>query len=148
MRHALTLALGVIVTTACCASGRTGITVAQPFAYATTPGQAVAHVYASIRSEPGDTLTGLASPAAATATLRQMLIKGGVIAMRPTREAIVLPPGRPLSLNPHGSDILLAGLREPLLAGSTIVVSFTFARAGRIDVTVPVKAPEADAPKP
>lgn len=84
-----------------------------------------------------DTLTGVASPVAAAAGLHRSTDEGGVMKMRPVASLPVLP-GKPVTLAPGGYHIMLMGLKQALVAGTSFPVTLTFARAGAVTVAATV----------
>lgn len=76
-----------------------------------------------------------------------MTIKGATNVMEMAYvKAIDLPPGKPVSLNPTGLHVWLAGLKRSLKAGETFPLTLTFAKAGRREVSVVVIRPGAAPP--
>ena len=45
-----------------------------------------------------------------------------------------------MTLKPGSYHVMLMGLKKPLVAGQSIPLTLTFAKAGNISVTVPVQA--------
>lgn len=75
-----------------------------------------------------------------------MTMKGGTGAMEMDYvQAIGIPAGAPVSLNPAGLHVWLDGLEKPLKAGETFPLTLRFEKAGARQVTVNVIKP-ADAP--
>jgi periplasmic copper chaperone A len=88
--------------------------------------------------DQGDRLVGAASPLAASAELHTHLVEGGVAKMRPVA-VIEIAPGAPTVLEPGGLHIMLTGLREKLVEGDALPLSFTFEDAGTIQLEVPIR---------
>jgi copper(I)-binding protein len=105
-----------------------GITIDNAFALASSTGVAVprASVFFSVTSQDGDRLVSIDAPG--TAPL--VRIAGG---------AVNLPPQVPVDLTGPEPKVVLTGLSSPLTAGSTITMSFNFARVGTVTVQVPVE---------
>ena len=106
-----------------------GITIDNAFVLASTTGVAVpqAGVFFSVTSQDGDRLVSISAPG--TAPL--VRIDGG---------AVNLPPEMPADLSGPVPTVVLTGLSSPLIAGSTITMTFSFARAGTVTMQVPVEA--------
>ena len=106
-----------------------GITIDNAFVLASTTGVAVprAGVFFSVTSQDGDRLVSISAPG--TAPL--VRIDGG---------AVNLPPEMPADLTGPVPTVVLTGLSSPLTAGSTITMTFSFARAGTVTMQVPVEA--------
>jgi copper(I)-binding protein len=112
---------------------------------ATVAGQANAAVFMTITAPAADRLVAAATPVAARTDL--MTMRGGSSAMEMAYVSdIALPAGRPVSLDPAGLHVWLAGLRRPLAAGESFPLTLEFEHAGRREVTVSVIAPAAPPP--
>ena len=97
-------------------------------------------VYLTIHNTgTGDTLTGLSTPAAATASLHESRTKDGVASMAPV-SALVIAPGNTVKFAPGGYHVMLEGLTRALKAGDTFPLTLTFAHAGAVTTTVVVRA--------
>ncbi|HEU4651784.1 MAG TPA: copper chaperone PCu(A)C [Croceibacterium sp.] len=111
----------------------------------TIGGSANAAVFMTITSPAADRLVAASTPVARKTDL--MTMAGGSTAMEMTYvEAIDLPAGQPVSLNPAGLHVWLAGLNRPLRAGETFPLVLEFEHAGERRVTVSVIAPAAVPP--
>jgi len=87
---------------------------------------------------PADTLTGVASPVAASAGLHETVNDNGVMKMRPVA-SLPVTPGKPLTLAPGGYHIMLVDLKQPLKEGDSFPVTFSFAKAGQVTATATVE---------
>jgi periplasmic copper chaperone A len=61
-------------------------------------------------------------------------------------DAIDIPANTPVSLNPTGLHVWLAGLNQPLRAGETFPLALEFEQAGERQVIVTIIEPAAAAP--
>jgi periplasmic copper chaperone A len=104
-----------------------------------------AAVFMTITSPEADRLVGASTPAAEKTDLMTMESDGGTMAMK-YLEAIDIPAGEPVSLDPSGLHVWLADLDAPLKAGDTFPLTLEFETAGKREVTVSVIAPAAAAP--
>ncbi|TAK55016.1 MAG: copper chaperone PCu(A)C [Dehalococcoidia bacterium] len=86
-----------------------------------------------------DALIGAESTVAAATEVHESVISGDTVTMRPVPR-IELKAGDTLELQPGGYHIMLIGLNEPLVAGTTFTVTLKFEQAGSIPVTVDVRA--------
>ena len=120
--------------------------VDQAWARATAPGQDTGVVYATLLSPAGDRLLSVASPACAMAMLHENVTTGSMTAMRPLDSGLTLPPGRPVRLAPGGLHIMLMNLKQPLVAGGHVPLALTFAQAGTLTLSVPIKPLGATGP--
>jgi copper(I)-binding protein len=87
---------------------------------------------------PADTLTGVATPVAATAGLHETVNDSGVMKMRPVA-SLPITPGKPVTLAPGGYHIMLMDLKQPLKEGDSFPVTFSFANAGQVTATATVE---------
>jgi periplasmic copper chaperone A len=92
-----------------------------------------------------DTLTGVASPVAASAALHKTIDDHNVMKMRRVA-SLPVAPGKPITLGPGGYHIMLTGLKQALVAGVSFPVTLTFAKAGAVTVEATVLAAGAAMP--
>ncbi|MBI1273786.1 MAG: copper chaperone PCu(A)C [Alphaproteobacteria bacterium] len=88
-------------------------------------------------AEP-DALTGASTPAAAEASLHEVIKDGDIARMREVQE-IPLLPGKPVALRPGGRHIMLFDVRQAYKAGDTFPLTLHFAQAGEAVVEVHVQ---------
>jgi copper(I)-binding protein len=119
------------------------IQVTRLWAPPTPPTASVAAVYLWITNSgsKADRLLSVSSPVAGSAELHSTTMTQGIMRMRMV-EAVDLPPGVPIKIQPGGLHIMLQGLKQPLQPGSTLTLTLEFRDAGMLTVQVPVKAPE------
>jgi len=122
------------------------VTVSAAWARATPPGMAVAAVYLTLRGGPrADRLVGAATPRAAMAQIHVVSAAAGMTQMRPT-EGVDVPARESVALAPQGTHIMLMDLPQPLVAGERFPLTLQFEQAGKIDVSVEVRAPGTASP--
>jgi len=121
------------------------VAVHDAWARATAPGQTEGAVYMTLTSATGDTLTSVSSPDAAAAMLHKTTESGGMSDMS-DMDTLPLPAGKAISLAPHGIHVMLMDLKHPLVAGQTVEVDLTFAKAGVVHVKAPVEPISASGP--
>lgn len=104
-------------------------------------------VYMTLETVGGqaDRLVGAATPAAEKVELRTYWLEGCFVHGHSV-EAIEIAPGRQTVLDPGGLHIMLTGLPQALVEGSTIPLTLTFEQAGTVDIDVPVSARNRRAP--
>jgi copper(I)-binding protein len=85
-----------------------------------------------------DTLLSAASDAAAKVQIHDMKMDGNIMRMRKLDD-LPLPAGQTVNVAPGGIHIMMIGLVKPLSQGDTIAMHLEFAKAGGIDVAVPVQ---------
>ena len=64
----------------------------------------------------------------------------GVMKMRKIEHGLPVEAGASLVLKPGGTQLMLVGLEDALEAGEQLVLTLEFAKAGVMDVVVPVSA--------
>ena len=119
------------------------VSVTDAWARATMPGQKVSGAYMQIQSDADARLVGASSTAVPRVEVHEMKMDGDVMRMREV-QAIDLPQGKTVSLQPGGYHIMLMNLPKPIAAGDVIPLSLTIESGGKRQ-TVEVKA-EARAP--
>ena len=127
------------------AAQTTGPEVKDVWVRATISGSANAAVFMTITSPAADRLIAASTPVAGRTDLMTMQGNSSAMEMKYLK-AIVLPAGKPVSLNPSGLHVWLAGLKHPLKAGQTFPLTLVFAKAGRREITVPIIKPDAMPP--
>jgi copper(I)-binding protein len=122
------------------ASDASGISLEHVWARASAGSAAMGAAYLTVTDNgTPDRLVGASTPAAASAQLHETINDNGVMKMRPVA-AIVLDPGKPVTLAPGGYHVMLMGLKNPLNAGDSFPLTLTFEHAQPIAVTVKVEA--------
>lgn len=87
-----------------------------------------------------DVLVGASTPVAATAVVNQTATDdSGMTAMHPSGP-ITIHAGQSLVLQPGGYHVMLTGLKQALVAGTTFPLTLTFEQTGPVTVAVDVKA--------
>ena len=92
------------------------------------------------KANAADRLTGASSDIAAEVQVHEMAVVDGVMQMRQLAGGLPIPAGGSVTLKPGGYHVMLIGLKKPLTPGETFPLTLTFANAGNISVTVPVRA--------
>ena len=108
---------------------------------------ASAAVFMTISSPGGDRLVGASSPVAKKTDLMTMEMAGDAMTMA-YLDAIDIPAGAPVSLDPSGLHVWLEDLHKPLRAGQTFPLVLEFEKAGERRVAVSVIEPAAAPPVP
>jgi len=97
----------------------------------TVPGQQGGGGFVTLTSAAGDRLVGGSTPLAQRFELHTMAMKGDVMQMRQV-DAIALPAGKPIKLEPGGLHVMFIGLKQPLALGSKVPVTLKFEKAGEV----------------
>lgn len=122
------------------------VTVSAAWARATPPGMAVAAVYLTLTGgAQADRLVGAATPRAAMTQIHVVTEAEGMARMRPT-DGVDVPAHKSVALAPQGTHLMLMNLPQPLVAGEKFPLTLQFEQAGRIDVSVEVRAPDTAPP--
>lgn len=116
------------------------IAIAEPWAAATPNGATVAAGYLIVNNPTADadTLVSVASPRAARVEMHEMKMEGEMMRMRAV-EALEAPAGGALVLAPGGYHLMFIGIDAPFVKGQEAPVTLTFAKAGAINVVLPVR---------
>jgi copper(I)-binding protein len=115
------------------------IKIEQAYTRATMPGQQVAGGFMKIenKSGPADQLISASSPAAGEVQLHEMSMEGNVMKMRQVKD-IAVPAGGSVELKPGGLHLMFMNIKAPLTSGETVPVKLKFAKAGEVEVRMPV----------
>jgi copper(I)-binding protein len=124
------------------------VTVRDAWARATAPGMSVGAVYLTLQGgAKADSLIAAATARAGMTQIHVVTAADGMARMRET-EAVDVPAGKRVLLAPQGTHIMLMRLTQPLVARERFVLTLTFAKAGKREVSVQVVAPDAEPPSP
>ena len=118
------------------------LAVTQVWSRATVAGQEAGGVYATITSAVDDRLLAAESTSAAVVEVHEHIrAADGVMQMRAVADGIAIAGGAPLVLKPGSYHIMLIGLKQPLLKGSSIALTLRFAKAGAVTAVAEVLDP-------
>jgi copper(I)-binding protein len=99
--------------------------------------------YLTLRADEADALTGAVSQGFGIVEMHTVIEEDGLMRMRPI-EAIDLPPGETVRLEPGGNHLMMFDARAPLAEGETVPVLLEFASGKSVEVDLPVKQPAID----
>ncbi|MEY2920386.1 MAG: hypothetical protein RL261_1691 [Pseudomonadota bacterium] len=143
---ALALAIANTTPTLAAEPAPQAVTVSAAWARATPPGMAVAAVYLTLAGgAKADRLVGAETPRAAMAQIHVVSEAEGMARMRQT-EGVDVPARKSVALAPQGTHIMLMDLPRPLVAGERFPLTLQFEHAGKIGISVEVRAPGAAPP--
>ncbi|MDX3807468.1 copper chaperone PCu(A)C [Bosea thiooxidans] len=110
--------------------------IGHPWSRATPAGAKVGGGYLSIENTgtTPDRLVSISVPFAARAEIHEMVVKDGVMTMRPLEQGVEVPAGAKVEFKPGGYHIMFMGLKEPLKQGEMVKGTLTFEKAGSVDV--------------
>jgi copper(I)-binding protein len=122
--------------------------IIHPWSRATPGGAKVAAGYVLIRNEGAepDRLISAAAEVAGGVMIHEMTMSDGVMSMRMLPDGVVIPAHGEIALKPGSYHLMLDDLKQPLKEGESFNGSFTFEKAGTIDVTFLVEAIGARSP--
>ena len=122
------------------AGSQSGIEISAPFAHAAGAGETTA-AYMSIKNSgmEADSLLNASCDAARMVQVMESKMEGDVMSMGDI-PVIDLPAGGTVELKSGGYHIMLMDLKQELKDGTTINITFEFAKAGKITLEVPVIA--------
>lgn len=116
------------------------IKIENAYTRATVPGQQVAGGFMKIENKgTADQLVSASSPAAGEVQLHEMAMEGNVMKMRQVKD-IPVPADGAVELKPGGLHLMFMNIKAPLAAGQTVPVKLKFAKAGEVEVKMPVNA--------
>jgi copper(I)-binding protein len=119
------------------------VTVADPWARPTVPGQKVGGVYMTITAVSDSKLVAASSPAARVTEVHEMAMVDNVMKMRAVPE-LALPAGRAVELKPGGYHVMLIDVAKPLAIGDRVPLTLEVVDRGgkrsRVDVTAEVRS--------
>ena len=116
------------------------IKVEQAYTRSTVPGQMAAGGFMKIENKgAADQLVSASSPVAGDVQLHEMAMEGNVMKMRQVKD-ITVPAGGAVELKPGGLHLMFMNIKAPLTAGESVPVKLKFAKAGEVEVKMPVNA--------
>lgn len=119
-----------------------GIEVVDAWARPTIGQGRATAAYMTIRNmgDEDDTLTAVRSAKANSVALHQTsMTANGVMRMREVEGGLPIPAGGTLTLAPGKTHLMIMGLDEQLASGGELALIFEFAKAGPIEIVVPVR---------
>jgi copper(I)-binding protein len=124
---------------ACCLPAQAAnVGIDEAWARATVPGQPVGAVYLVIETDADARLVGASSPIASRVEVHEMKMDGSIMRMREV-EAVELPKGQSVALQPGGLHLMLMNLKKPIAPGEVILVTLIVESGGKRQ-TIEVRA--------
>ena len=116
------------------------VQIENAYTRSTVPGQMAAGGFMKIENKGAvDQLISASSPVAGEVQLHEMAMEGNVMKMRQVKE-VVVPAGGAVELKPGGMHLMFINIKAPLTAGETVPFKLKFAKAGEVEVKMPVNA--------
>jgi len=136
----ITASFGMVATAQAQTAKVGSVQIENAYTRATVPGQQVAGGFMKIENKgTADQLVFASSPVAGEVQLHEMAMEGNVMRMRQVKE-VVVPAGATVELKPGGLHLMFMNIKAPLAAGETVPVKLKFAKAGEVEVKMPVNA--------
>ena len=112
------------------------------WARAMLPGQPTGGAYLTVvnKGAAADKLIGASSPAAGKVEVHTMSMKDNVMVMRPVEGGLEIPAGGSVELKQGGEHLMFMAVKEPFKEGASVPVTLEFEKAGKVEVTLPVKS--------
>ncbi|MCO5733870.1 DUF1775 domain-containing protein [Rhizobium sp. SSA_523] len=106
------------------------------------PGQPVGGGYVTITNsgKEADRLVAASSPRAGEVQLHEMAMNGDVMVMRQLDKGIEIPAGATVELKPGSLHMMFMKVKDAFQQGQTVPVTFSFEKAGQVEVDLPVSA--------
>lgn len=146
LRYGCVATLFFALASVAAAAGQASVKVTGAWVRATVPGQPVAGAYLDIESPGPVRLVAVDSAVARRGEIHEMKEVDGMMTMR-ALPGLAVPGRTVVKLAPGGVHIMLFDLKQPLRAGSEVVLTLTFERAGGVRfkqrVSAPVREPDA-----
>lgn len=99
--------------------------------------------YLTLTAPSDDRLVGVETAAADHAEIHTMSMDGGIMRMRPLKDGIALPAGKPVALKPGAEHLMIIGPKRTLAAGGQLAMTLRFAKAPPLTLNVPIRTPPA-----
>ena len=134
--------IGLVIASSAIAQNASvgSIKIENAYVRATAPGQQVAGGFLKIENKgTADQLVSASSPVAGEVLLHEMSMDGNVMKMRQVKD-IAVPANGAVELKPGGYHLMFLNLKGPFNAGQTVPVKLKFAKAGEVEVKLPVNA--------
>jgi len=127
------------------------LVIAHPWSPPTLGKQRIGVVYFTLRNQGPDVdrLLGIDLPGGGQAQMHDSQMQDGVMRMRPA-DAVLIPAGGELALQPGGMHVMLTDLPGPLIKGGRLKLILRFEKAGPVEAEAAVepRAAEPSAPSP
>lgn len=137
----LAATIAIVCLAACSPASSGAVRVSGAWAPATPKGAPVGAGYMTIANDGAAAvrLTGGQSAVAERVEIHAMSTIGGVMRMRPIEGGLEVPSGGSVELKPSGMHLMLIGLKRPLVAGESVVVTLIFADGARLETPLEVR---------
>jgi len=120
-------------------SAQAQVKVDDPWVRATVAPQKATGAFMQLTAAKGAKVVAVSSPVAAVAEIHEMKMDGGVMKMRAV-DALPLPAGQAVALQPGSYHVMLMGLKAPIQAGERVPLTLTVEGEDGKRTAVEVKA--------
>ncbi|WPN96129.1 copper chaperone PCu(A)C [Pseudomonas sp. MUP55] len=115
------------------------VQVTDAWVRATVPGQPSSGAFMTVTADSDSQLLRVASPVAKDVQIHEMSMKDDVMRMGPVN-AVALPAGKPVTLDPNGYHVMLMGLTGQIKEGDQVPLTLTVKDAKGTEQSIEVKA--------
>lgn len=98
----------------------------------------------SNKSDINDTLISASSPIAKSSSLHESVNGNDDISRMESLSSVPLSAGEQIIFKPKGKHVMLMGLSQPLVEGTTFPITLTFEKAGSKQIIITVRQTSAD----
>jgi copper(I)-binding protein len=141
MRRFACFTAGSLAIVACAAAE--DVSIQHAWARATPPGSTVAAVYADLIARKDEEIVSVTTPSAARVEIHSSTQDNGVMKMRPV-ETVPLRANETVKFQAGGLHLMLIELHSPLVANSSVTLTFKFRSASPVTIAAKVVAPGSD----
>jgi len=122
------------------------LTISAGWAKAMLPGQPAGGGYLTIENggPSADRLVSLSTPAAGKAEVHDMKVENNVMTMRPVEGGLEIPAGGKVELKPGGLHLMFMQVSQPFAEGGSVPVTLEFEKAGKVELSLPVRKDGGD----
>lgn len=135
----------VLLATSLAAQAQSPVKVDDPWVRATVAPQKTTGAFMQLTANRPLTVVAASSPVAEVVEIHEMKMEAGVMKMRAV-DALPLPAGQAVALQPGSYHVMLMGLKGPIKAGDTVPLTLTVEGADHQRSRVEIKA-QARAPR-
>ena len=137
--HSLRVSAAICVSLLACTAAMADVSATNAWVRGTVPAQTSTGAFLTLTSSEDAKLVGVATPIAKTAEIHKSESHGGMMHMEPV-DAVALPAGKPVALQPGGYHVMLLGLKAPVKAGAHVPLALTIEDAKGKRSTLRVEA--------
>ncbi len=118
------------------------LAITQPWSREVPSGAKTAGGYMTIKNEGtvSDKLISVETPYASSTEIHEMSNANNIMTMRKLETGLEIKPGETVAFISGSYHIMFVGVKTPAKAGSRFPATFTFEKAGRVDVNFNVQA--------